>query len=455
MVARPSTPPEGFMRTWVISVTAGLALAVLANMASANVFNCHASTDGLAVHPTPQRPLPDYLAWFIEPTFGGEVLRIAATSGMALPASAPGLEWGSDSRHHFAKDQPWSADGALLAIENRGGAPPWLYLDGNTYKLLGITNTPGITYADWRWHPTLADVQIVVDDVSGTLCWTNIRTHAVLWMFNFSRVLPAFSHSDGIGSFEGNPSDDGRFIALSDAATTSGAGGPVHVLIVKMNTRPPVWAISTLPDPGLLQHSGKIGWVSVSPDARELVVKYGADSTSDSGENDECIRVFDLDTDSTSATYLRVAHAHAFGATADPSTGIGTDPTSRIARVHVPRSSADPAPYIGCGRATGGLDSTGVPLSPLAGWIYPLKHADMMMDGKTPIIVGVNGCGGVGGESDRLGRILRVDLLTGAVSRLSTKDRVGGKGPAQDMPAYYRKEPPAMHVSCRSSARTG
>jgi len=298
-------------------------------------------------------------------------------------------------------------------------------------------------------------VQIVVDDVTGRLYWTNVRTHAVLWMFLFARKLPAFSHSDGIGSFEGNPSDDGRFIALSDAASTSASGQPVHVLIVKMNTRPPVSAISTLPDPGLLHHSSKIGWISLSPDARELVVKYAADSTSDSGENDECIRVFDLDTDSTSLTYLRVAHAHAFGGTEDPPLPIDTDPPSRGARVHAPRTSTAPAPYIGCGRATGGLDSTGVPLNPRAGWVYPLKHADMMMDGTTPILVGVNGCGGIGDESDRVGRILRVDLLTGAVSRLSPKDRAAGKGPAKGMPAYYRQEPPAMHVSCRNSARPG
>lgn len=416
---------------WFISALTCLALAALVRPARSGVTNCRVGTDGLAVVPSPRSTRPVYLDEFAEPTYGGEVVRITAPFGMALSSAQPNVDWQTITRHHFAKDQPWSADGALLAIENKNGTPPWLYLDGDTYKLLAITNTPGITYADWRWHPTLADVQIVVDDYARTLYWTNVRTHEKLWAFDFSQQLPAFGHSDGIGSYEGNPSDDGRVIALSDAATRSGSGQPVHVMIVEMRTTPPVFAVSTLPDPGLFRHSGKIGWVSVSPDARELVVKYGADSTARSGEDDECIRVFDLDTDPTSHAYLRVIHPHAFG------------------------GSAGAPAYIGCGRATGGLDSTGVPLRPLAGWVYPLKHPDMMMDGSIPILVGVNGCGSIGDESDRLGRILRVDLLTGAVSRLSTKDPVAGKGPGRNKPTYYRHEPPAMHVSCRNSARPG
>lgn len=363
-----------------------LALALLADTVSAQVLNCYVGKDSLQVNPSPASPRPGYFAWFIEPTYLGAAVRITGDSGMSLAPTFPSGQWKYDARHHYSKDQPWSADGSLLAIHNARGTPPWLYLDGNTYGLLNITNTPGINYTDWRWHPTQADVQIVVDATAKTLYVTNVRTHATSWSFNFSDSLPAFSASDGIGSFEGNPSNDGRFLALSDAATTSGAGQPVHVIVVKLNTVPPVSAVSTLWNPGLFHHSGKIGWISVTPDAKELVVKYGAEDKDTAGlppdslrEDNECIRVFDLDTDSTSLTYLRVAHEHPFCGTFGPN------------------GRANPCPYIGCG-----LTNAGVPLDPMVGWVYPLKHPDMMMDGSTPILVGVNGCDGIGNESNRL-----------------------------------------------------
>jgi hypothetical protein len=409
-----------------------------ASSSLAQALNCYVGTDSLAINPSPPSSRPGYFAWFIEPTYAGAAVRVAADSGTLLAPAFPDSQWKYDARHHYSKDQPWSADGSLLAIHNtRGAASAWLYLDGNTYGLLDIHNTPGINYSDWRWHPTQADVQIVVDHAAKTLYWTNVRTHAQLWSFNFAQQLPAFSASDGIGSFEGNPSNDGKFLALSDAATTSGTGQPVHVMIVKMNSSPVAAAVSTIPDPNLFDHTGKIGWLSVAPDGKELVVKYAAQKTDlppgdpNRHQNDDCIRVFDIDTDSTSLTYLQVAHEHAFCGSFGP----GTPPVN-------------PCPYIGCGK-----DNAGFPLSPMVGWVYPLKHADMMMDGTTPILVGINGCDGIGDESNRLGRILRVDLLTGAVWRLSTRDVQTCTG--TNGIEVYCHEPPAMHVSCRNSARPG
>src|SRR5437773_10467995 len=89
----------------------------------------------------------------------------------------------------------------------------------------------------------------------------------------------ASGNRDGIGRFEGNPTDDGNFLALSDAASAFRLGTPVHVLIVKMNATPVVYATSTLPDPALFDHTGEIGWLSISPDGKQLVVKYAAQKT--------------------------------------------------------------------------------------------------------------------------------------------------------------------------------
>src|SRR5262252_4635317 len=98
-MAAPSVTAGGVMKSWwVICASASLALAVLAPTAPAKAINCRTSTDGLAIDPTPPLAMPGYLTRFIEPTFGGEAVRIADISGMALPASAPGLVWGSDAR---------------------------------------------------------------------------------------------------------------------------------------------------------------------------------------------------------------------------------------------------------------------------------------------------------------------------------------------------------------------
>src|SRR5205814_2097809 len=186
----------------------------------------------------------------------------------------------------------------------------------------------------------------------------------------------------------------GRFLALSDAATASDTTHPAHVMVVKMTT-PTVAQVSELPNPTLFKHTGRVGWISITPDARELVVKYAADTVSGASNDDDCIRVFDLDTDSTSATYLQVKYPHPFCGTF--STGNVTVPV---------------CPPVGCA-----IDSLGRPLDPSVGWVHPLKHPDMMRDGTSSVLVGINTCSG---ETNQLGRILKVDLYTGALTSLTS-----------------------------------
>ena len=88
-------------------------------------------TDPNAVLPEPQVPKPADLTPFVDPTFGSTVERIGNNVG-ASTAPVSGT-WGSDARHVYSKQQPWSSDGSLIVTENRGGGSPSpMFLDGTT-----------------------------------------------------------------------------------------------------------------------------------------------------------------------------------------------------------------------------------------------------------------------------------------------------------------------------------
>src|SRR5262249_494152 len=68
--------------------------------------------------PNPTKPL--YLAPLVEPTFGSKVTRVAGDPTTNFAPSTVSGTWGDDARHHYSKDQPWSADGSLIALQNSG-----------------------------------------------------------------------------------------------------------------------------------------------------------------------------------------------------------------------------------------------------------------------------------------------------------------------------------------------
>src|SRR5436309_5527156 len=102
----------------------------------------------------PRMSKPRYLSPMVDPTFGSRVTRIGNDPGQSTaPVSGT---WGTDTRHVYSKQQPWSADGALLVIENRGGGSPSpLFLDGTTYQPK-FGPCAGASLYDYRWHPTRA-----------------------------------------------------------------------------------------------------------------------------------------------------------------------------------------------------------------------------------------------------------------------------------------------------------
>ena len=157
-------------------------------------------TDPLPVFSVPIVPRPAHLVPQQEPTFGTRLTRIAGDAGTPL-GTLPGT-WGTDSRHTYSKQQPWNADQSLLVIENRGGSPSPLVLDGKTYAPRQSL-CPSLHPYDYRWHPSREHASELIDvNESGTeLRWLDVRT--CTRTRNWSLPLTA---DYGIGSGEGNPS---------------------------------------------------------------------------------------------------------------------------------------------------------------------------------------------------------------------------------------------------------
>jgi hypothetical protein len=232
-------------------------------------------TDGGVVFSEPATPKPAYLAPTTDPTFHTQVTRIAGdVGGSTAPVAGT---WGADARHTYSKQQPWSADGSLIVIENRGGPSP-LFLDGTTYRPM-LADCASSPLYDYRWHPSPAHAHemINVDGAGTELSWYDV----VDCVKTRSWTLPLTSNY-GIGSGEGNPSNDGRYVAVSDGT---------QMLVVDMDPQPPfapypskrIGPARTIADCGL---SGcAIDWVSVSASGRYAVVNYDGDYP----------RVFDID----------------------------------------------------------------------------------------------------------------------------------------------------------------
>lgn len=212
-------------------------------------------------------PKPGYLVPISPSPFGLKLTRIANDPGQPLTLQNGSGTWGSDARQHYSKDQPWSADGAFLAIQN-SGSPGYLYLDGNTYVPLR-GECSGYSYDDDRWHPTAAHAHERINVHGSALEWFDITTCTQTrgWSLPFSVV--------GLGMGEGNVSFDGRYVALSDGASA---------FLVDMDPQPPyapypssrIGPTVSLTDCGL---SGgcSIDWVSVSPSGKYVVVVYNGD----------------------------------------------------------------------------------------------------------------------------------------------------------------------------------
>jgi hypothetical protein len=310
-------------------------------------------TDPTKVYSVASASRPLYLSATPEPTFGTQLMRVGNEPGLPLGGRVAGT-WGSDARHVYSKQQPWNSDNSLLTIENRsGGSPAVVILDGTTYqpKLAPCANYDKY---DYRWHPSPAHPheQINVEPTGKELMWFDVTTCTKTRTW----TLP-ITVDYGIGSGEGNPSNDGRFVALGNGSA---------MFVVDMDPRPPYAAY---PNKRIgpvytfaacsLGTACTIGNLSVSPSGRYVDVKYGnsVDSTADAH------RIFEV------------------------------DPTTLALKPH--------------NMASGSLRCGSYAARP-NGWIFPLKHADMALDPSDQnedIIVGGRACPG-----SSLGHVVKVRL---------------------------------------------
>jgi hypothetical protein len=172
-------------------------------------------TDSSLVYTIPTTARPAYLAPTLDPTFRLPVVRITGNTGTNFPLlDGTTGTWGGEVRHHYSKTQPWSADGALLMIENAassGGIPTRVILDGETYQPLW--GRCSYLLDDARWHPTLEHARelIGVRETADSLVWFDPIT------CNLTRGWKLPLKPLRIGMSEGNASHDGRYIAMANA----------------------------------------------------------------------------------------------------------------------------------------------------------------------------------------------------------------------------------------------
>jgi hypothetical protein len=318
--------------------------------------------DPATVFTVPSIIRPGYMVPMTDPTFGTQVMRIAGDIGSS---TAPvGGAWGSDARHTYSKQQPWNSDGTLFMIDNRsGGSPSKLILDGVTLRPVQGPCSGDPRY-DFRWHPSHAHPQEVINvDASGTeLMWWNVVTCTK----TRSWTLP-ITADYGIGSGEGNPSNDGRFVVV---------GNQSQMVVVDMDPQPPYAAYPNRRigpvhafGPCSLTAGCPIGNISVSASGRYVDVKYA-----DAG-------------DANTADLHRIYEV---------------DPATLALRPHT--------------MAAASLRCTGFASRP-NGYIFPLKHADLATnpyDDNEDVIIGGRACPG-----SSIGHVVMVRLRDGQVTALT------------------------------------
>lgn len=158
------------------------------------------------------------------------------------------LRWGPIARHHYSLDQPWNADKSLLMLDR--GTSGQLFVDGSSYKPLFVRKAPG----EVRWHPREPNLQILVSGASLGL-W-DVRADRII------RVAEFQGYSElAFGPNKGNPSDDGRMVAL----LAQNPSGRRVVFAYDLETR------RKFPDIDL---TGKeVSYATISPSGRYIVVR--------------------------------------------------------------------------------------------------------------------------------------------------------------------------------------
>lgn len=362
--------------------------------------------------------MPPYLAQERDPAFPSTIQRIAGDTGSPLKDGAfPGL-WGSDSRQHYSKDQPWSDDMSMLKLEQKGGSPGQLVVDGSSYRVLYTedgNSAPSKLLRDSyesRWRPGHGHEMV---------SWSKARQELTVWdaldgTVSWQVHVPSECADFGLNG-EGTLSDDGRWLALGtlwptpnkpipDPSWIDPHDGSKAPLIPNPNAKVDYFQVIDLDQhrvgprnafemPYETQDHGDIDWCSISPLGNFVVVKYSSNGTPE---------------------YQRVFGINKQTLTARP----------------------QPMSAIGLRMAATQYDQRG--------WIACMSHADMNVVAGREVIVG-----GIRFASDSnvcndptikaQGRIISVELASGIYRSVSAGDKF--------LPAGMH-EASDHHTSCRA-----
>ena len=146
----------------------------------------------------PSKPKPPYLAYHIDPSLNTYIRRI---SDQGIFSSSVSL-----MAHQYSTRQAWNADGTRLLLA--ATHPGWL-LDGNSYELIRPINQPN----DAQWSNTNASLIYGIGYNGGQhnqlVTMDTANGDAISVKFTFTGLQDM-----GIGPYEGNLSNDDRYVAL-------------------------------------------------------------------------------------------------------------------------------------------------------------------------------------------------------------------------------------------------
>lgn len=150
----------------------------------------------------PPVPKPDYLSPITDSTFSSTVIRIADEAYFESISTTMRIH------HHYAKDQPWNSDGSLICLDGW----PAAILDGEDFSYIKNIVPP---WGPHTWSNTQPNI-IYGTDQSNTLVKVDVNT-------NTKTTIETFDQFEFVsfGNYEGNLSNDDRYIALQCSTATS------------------------------------------------------------------------------------------------------------------------------------------------------------------------------------------------------------------------------------------
>jgi hypothetical protein len=154
----------------------------------------------LVFNPMPVNiPMPGYLSPYIDPMYHTLVTRIADKAAMKSDKDL--------IAHHYAKDQPWNADGSLISLSGW----PSAILDGKTYAFLRWITPPGEHHTWSNLDPSS------IYSIQPPNVW--VKVNAVTNKMTIIRTFTEYSTAS-FGAYEGNLSKDDKFVALQCKTTS-------------------------------------------------------------------------------------------------------------------------------------------------------------------------------------------------------------------------------------------